>query len=772
LHAKQNCEMMRLRVLGFGLLMMLGAISLQAQHRQIDIRVSTSGNPVPFARVQLEDLSFGMVCDSLGYAILDSIPLGKHQLTISAIGFETLTKAFILDTNHASANWKIELHPIQNTLKQVVISGTLKEVSLSKSPVLVELYTSTFFRKNPTSNLFDGLQLVNGVRPQLNCNVCNTGDIHINGLEGPYTMVMIDGMPIVNALSSVYGMSGIPSSLIERVEVVKGPASSLYGSEAIGGLINVITKKPSSAPKLSIDFFSTSWAEANADIGFKFSINKKADVLTGVNYFNYQLPKDKNGDNFTDVTLQHRVSLFQKWAFQRRQNRKMALSARYYYEDRWGGEMNWTRADRGGNQIYGESIFTSRAEVLGYYELPVKEKMVFTFSGTHHDQNSAYGQVLYRARQQILFGQLIWDKSIRRHSVLAGLAMRYTYYNDNTPAMGGLGTTPSFGNRPQRTPLPGLFLQDEISLSSQSNLLIGIRTDYHANHGLIYTPRIAYKWNVNSLSVLRINAGTGFRVVNLFSEEHAALTGARKIQLDGTLKPEQSYNVNVNMARSFYSPAGFQWNVDLGVFYTYFTNRIVADYESNPNEIRFGNSSSYATGKGITFNTEVSTRMGIKARVGATWMENLVPHEGRMVQQLLTEKFTGVWQLSYSIPRWKMDIDYTGNLYSPMRLPLLGPLDKRAAYSPWWSLQNIQLNYKGVSHVEFYGGIKNLLNFTPPANSIARPFDPFDKQVSYDANGQVLATPENPQALTFDPTYVFAPNQGRRWFLGTRIQFN
>jgi outer membrane receptor for ferrienterochelin and colicins len=119
-----------------------------------------------------------------------------------------------------------------------------------------------------------------------------------------------------------------------------------------------------------------------------------------------------------------------------------------------------------------------------------------------------------------------------------------------------------------------------------------------------------------------------------------------------------------------------------------------------------------------------------------------------------------------------MDIDYTGNLYSPMRLPLLGPLDKRATYSPWWSLQNIQLNYKGVSHVEFYGGIKNLINFTPPANSIARPFDPFDKQVSYDANGQVLATPENPQALTFDPTYVFAPNQGRRWFLGTRIQFN
>ena len=102
-----------------------------------------------------------------------------------------------------------------------------------------------------------------------------------------------------------------------------------------------------------------------------------------------------------------------------------------------------------------------------------------------------------------------------------------------------------------------------------------------------------------------------------------------------------------------------------------------------------------------------------------------------------------------------------------MKLPLLEN-DTRAPYSPYYSLQNIQLTKTLKGGFEIYGGIKNLLDFTPPANSIARAFDPFDKKVTFDNNGQAVATPDNPKALTFDPTYVFAPNQGIRGFLGVR----
>ena len=172
-------------------------------------------------------------------------------------------------------------------LNEVVVTGTMKAIKKSDSPVPIEIYTTKFFKKNPTSSLFDAVQLINGVQPQLNCNVCNTGDIHINGMEGPYTMILIDGMPIVSSLSTVYGLSGIPNSLVERIEVVKGPASSLYVTEAMGGIINVITKSAKSAPKLSIDAFTTSWLETNLDGGYKYNIRQKVNSLFGFNYFKY-----------------------------------------------------------------------------------------------------------------------------------------------------------------------------------------------------------------------------------------------------------------------------------------------------------------------------------------------------------------------------------------------------------------------------------------------------------------------------------------------------
>ncbi|MDZ7845682.1 MAG: TonB-dependent receptor plug domain-containing protein [Owenweeksia sp.] len=153
--------------------------------------------------------------------------------------------------------------------------------------------------------------------------------------KGPYTMVLIDGTPIVSRLSTVYGLMGIPTSMIERVEVVKGPASSLYGSEAVGGLINVITKNPDLAPSLTADVMATSWQEFNVDLGLKNKVGKNASVLTGINLYDYANPIDNNGDNFTDVTLQERASIFQKWNLSQN-DRIFTLAGRYFYEDRAG----------------------------------------------------------------------------------------------------------------------------------------------------------------------------------------------------------------------------------------------------------------------------------------------------------------------------------------------------------------------------------------------------------------------------------------------------
>lgn len=736
-------------------------------------KLTSGGAPLPYASVKVLKQAYGASTDSNGVYTITGISPGTHAVRASAIGHLPLLKTITIAENTV-AEIDFELKPDDNAINEVVVTGTLKEVSRLESPVSVEVYSPAFFKKNPTPSVFDALQNINGVRPQLNCNVCNTGDIHINGLEGPYTMVLIDGMPVVSGLSTVYGLSGIPSSLIERVEIVKGPASSLYGSEAVGGLVNIITKKPQQAPAFSADVFATSWQEYTTDVGFKLDAGKKASVLTGINHFKYGNRTDNNGDNFTDVTQQHRVSVFQKWNISRTENRLFTFAGRYNYEDRWGGDVSWSPAYRGGTERYGESIYTKRWEFLSAYQLPLKEKMMLSVSYNDHDQNSVYGSTPYIARQRIAFGQLTWDKKLKNHDLLAGTALRYTFYDDNTPAT---STASGTGNNPDNTWLPGIFIQDEVSLHKDHKLLAGMRYDYNSEHGNILTPRLAYKWTLDEKNSIRLNAGTGFRVVNLFTEDHAATTGARQVVISEELNPERSYNANLNYVRKMYTPGSGIITLDASAWYTRFDNQIIPDYETDPNQIIYRNLQGYAVSRGLSANLDVFLPSGLKILAGASLLDIFSVNNNQAQQAvkrapLLTEKWTGTWAISYKFKKINMGVDYTGNIYGPMLLPRLSSSDPRSERSPVWSLQNIQLTYPVNNRYELFGGVKNLLNWTPGRNDpflIARSNDPFDKRVQFDATGQVLATAENPYALTFDPNFVYAPNQGIRGFLGVRM---
>ncbi|PZX54146.1 TonB-dependent receptor [Algoriphagus chordae] len=749
----------------FILLFSLFAFDTYAQNHLLKGRVLFEGEPVEYANVYVKSLSKGTVTDINGSFSIEISTSATYTVQASMVGFKS--SQLKVSIPQSGDELVFNLEEMDAGLDEVVVSGTMQEVSKLDSPVPVEVYSANFFRANPTPSIFESLQNVNGVRPQINCNVCNTGDIHINGLEGPYTMVLIDGMPIVSGLATVYGLTGIPQALIDRIEVVKGPASTLYGSEAVGGLINVITKKPDNAPLLSADFFGTGWGEMNLDLGLRSNWTEKIQSLTGINAFYYDNPIDNNADGFTDVTLSKRISFFQKINVIRPDNRLFTMAGRYVYEDRWGGEMNWTSKDRGGDEVYGESIYTSRWETFGTWQLPTSETMNFQFSVNGHSQNSVYGTTIFQADQYIGFGQLTWAKTQENHGLLLGLAYRYTYYDDNTAATSDIE---SARNEASQIHLPGAFIQDEIKLSANQSLLLGLRYDYNSIHGSIFSPRVNYKLSsADKTAVFRLSAGNGFRVANVFTEDHAALTGAREVVFTEELKPEQSWNVNANLVKKIYTDRGVFIGLDASAFYTYFTNRIIPDYETNPNQIIYANLDGSAISKGVSLNLDAAWPGGLTVTAGATLMDVSIEEEGIKTRQLLTEKFSGVWSVGYEFFNLGLTVDYTGNVYSPMRLPLLGPLDDRPGYSPWYSLQNIQLT-KGIGdRWEIFGGVKNLLNFTPAANSIARAFDPFDKNVAFAPDGSVIPTPDNPHALTFDPTYVYAPNQGIRGFLGLRF---
>lgn len=645
-------------------------------------------------------------------------------------------------------------------LDEMVITGTMKAVRRTDSPIPVEVLTPQFFRKNPTPCLFESIGMVNGIQPQLNCNVCNTGDIHINGMEGPYTMILIDGMPIVSSLSTVYGLNGIPNSMVERIEVVKGPASSLYGSEAMGGIINVITKDATHAPVFSADVFATSWGEVNTDVAGKLKMGKASGLL-GVNYFNYQQPVDHNKDGFTDLTLQNRVSVFNKWNFHRSKDRLASIAARYVYEDRWGGQMDWNEKWRGSDSIYGESVTTKRWEVISTYQLPIKEKVLVQLSYNWHNQDSYYGTTPYMANQQVAFAQAYWDKQFgAAHSFLLGGSYRYTFYDDNTP---GTASADGLKNRPARTPLPGIFIQDEWTINSRHTLLAGYRYDYDQHHGNVHSPRLAYKFTTNKRNIIRASFGTGYRVVNLFTEDHAALSGAREVVIASALLPERSYNGNLNYTHKIQYGRTFI-NLDLTGFYSWFTNKIIGDFDSDPRKIIYDNLKGHAISRGIAANIDASFSFPLKLLAGITLQDvyQVSENEGGKMEktvQLHAPRWSGNFIAGYSF-KGNWTIDLTGKWNGPMRLPVQ-PLDYRPEYSPWHCITNIQCTKKIQGRLELYGGIKNIFNFRP-SDPLMRPFDPFNKQVDDPIN--------NKEGYVFDTGYNYASLQGIRGFAGIRYQ--
>jgi outer membrane receptor for ferrienterochelin and colicins len=708
---------------------------------------------LPFASVIVAGTNAVTSTNENGNFSLSLNESGQHKkIIVSFIGYKT-------DTSTISGNQKkytILLKPEAGTLKEVlVVSATMKEVTKMNSPIPVEIYSPALFLKNPTPSIFESLGMVNGVQPQLNCNVCNTGDIHINGMEGPYTMVLIDGMPIVSSLSTVYGLSGIPNSMVKRIEVVKGPASTLYGSEAVGGLINIITRDAPTSPQFKTDISATSLQEYNADIATKWKVGN-AQSLLGLNYFSFKNLLDVNKDNFTDITQQQRISIFNKWNWQRKNDRQSSLAFRYVYEDRWGGELQWTRKYRGSDQLYGESIYTNRVEVIGNYQLPVKEKIHFDYSANYHSQNSYYGINPYFADQQVTFAQFRWDKKLGNHDLLVGAPFRFIYYDDNT-----VGTASNDGtNKPMKTYLPGLFIQDELTIDRKTTLLTGFRYDHHNRHGNIYSPRVSVKFSPNKTNTFRLSTGNGFRVVNLFTEDHAALTGARQVIIKNALRPEQSWNVNLNYATNLVHRSGFV-GIDASLFYTYFTNKIVGDFITDPELIIYDNLAGHAISKGITINTDVGFTNGLKAMMGVTLMDVYQRNRNNAgietkTHQLFAPKVSGTYSVSYSIDKHGLTFDLTGRLNGPMYLPVV-PNDYRAALSPWYTIMNFQVTKSFTNGIEIYGGAKNLLNFLPK-DPLLRPFDPFDKNT----------TVNNPNGYTFDTSYNYAPVQGIKGFAGVR----
>lgn len=727
------------KYLALSLLLLLAAINVDAQTLSGTVEgiITADGQPVQGANVGFEKIKKGAATDENGKFIIRGVPEGRHVLQVSAVGYETISKNIELRSGETLV-LEFQLKQSLLQLDQVVVTGTMRETYIKDSPVKVQVVSSSFLNNNPSDNIMESVGFINGLYNEVSCGVCGTSSIRINGMEGPYTAVLIDGMPIMGSLASVYGLNGISSNIIEGMEIIKGPNSTLYGSEAMGGVINILTKEPAAREQLSLEAYSSTHFENNLDFSYSPKTEGFHTLFSG-NAFYFDRFLDHNNDNFADATKRKRFSLFNKWTLERPDARRFDLALKYYFEDRIGGTRDFSKELRGSDTVYGEAIETNRFEAIGTYELPLEEQIKIDYSYSYHTQDSYYGDYRYQATQQIYFANLVWDKQFSYDSqLLAGSTFRFDALDQTFDEQ-----RLKDGSRDNRF-TPGIFTQYEHIFNQRFRGLLGARVDHHKDHGLIFSPRFNFKISATDHTTIRFNAGTGFRIVNLFTEEHDVLSGSRQVVITENLDPERSYNGTMNL-NQIVDIGTSVLNIDLDLFYTHFTNQIIPDY-TNPSQIRYSNLDGYSISRGVAVSAAHNFPGPLQYSVGVTFQDVFQETNGRREALPFAPNFNSTFSLSYRFDPLDISVSYTGRVVGKMKLPEY-PDAKNS--SEVFTEQNIRLSKEMAERFEIFGAVKNLFNYTQD--------DP-------------LIAPDRPFSEDFATDHVFGPIQQRRFLLGVKYQ--
>lgn len=649
------------------------------------------------------------------------------------------------------------------TAKEVVVTGSLKEMRKDELAIPIQIYDAAYFQRQNISNLQDAMRMISGIQSNIDGSLDGAGDIEINGQEGVYTLVLLDGVPVSGGNATVYGMSGIPLSLIERIEVMQGPSSTVYGSDAVAGVINVITKNVEKANKLSVEGTLNSYLESMAELSFKVNAGKLQGLFAFSN-FNQPQAWDLNKDKYLDVPLQNRFTFFSKWSIRNRFQKPSNVWFRYANDRRDGGESDFSAKYRGSDYIYGESIRMNRYEAVGNFALPfANENVSLITSFTAQDLNSFYGTKAFVSNEQNAQVQLIYDKKIARISdLMVGAAYRFYRFNDNQP---GTFDTTDGANKDKAfiSHSPAIFLQDMIHVNAQNEILAGIRVEYNtANKGYAICPRFDYKWmSVNKASSIRLGLGSGFRSPNLFADDRIGYTQGKKMEFADDLKNELAYGIHLHYELK--KPVNNQRiRFEARTFFNAIVNKIEAELEEDNETVLFSNDSTHVLYFGIQTSFEARFSIPLYLRVAATFQQSHLllktAHETSFEQQINAPALNANFDFGYDNEAKGILLSLNGVVNSPMYLNVQDN-DSRAAVSPWFCIMNVLLEKRFKMGLSVRVGANNILNFVPK-NIFLRPNDPFN----YTADNPVT----NPEGHRFDSSYTYSPMKGAYGFISLK----
>lgn len=756
------------------LLFLLLSLSSNAQHR-LKGTVTSSTGILELVNVVLDDTQLTQT-DIAGKFVFDNVNLGHHHLEVSYIGFKTVM-LHIEVSSDGDSNIEINMESDLLLFDEVVVTGTKTFKRQTKSAVIVNVVDSKTLDNVQACNLSEGLKFQPGLRVETDCQTCNYTQLRMNGLAGGYSQILINGRPIFSPLTGLYGLEQIPVNMIDKIEVVRGGGSSLYGSSAIGGTVNVLTKIP------DVNSFTVNTSYQNINGGASdYMLNANSTSVSkskksGISLFMNRREReayDHNEDNYSEIPEIKNTSIGASTFFLPTANQKIEVSLSNLNEYRYGGEI----VD-GAAHLALQSEERTHNVWMGSADYQINfnddNTNLITYAAWQNTDRDHYTGIVPDQEDEVAYANHLsappYGTSLTK-TLQGGIQI-----NHNLNEFIGGSNVITFGseylvddtfdeieaynyNVDQVTKDFGMFVQSDWELMPSLNLLSGVRFDKHnLVDGVIASPRLSLLYKYGTNTQLRASYGSGFRAPQAFDTDlHIAFAGGgiSRVLLSDDLREEtsESYSVSLN-----YDKPTEQWvaGFTLEGFFTQLNNAftLVPIGEDSFGELFEKRNDQGATVQGATIEIRANYDRKIQLETGLTLQSSQFDNEVKYIEEvegvrdfIRTPNVYGFANLSFNPNRRlraNVNYVYTGSMIVPHFAgapnQFIDEIIESSPFSEFSAKLAYVLPISTDTDVELYGGVKNIFNSYQ---------DVFDIGKNRDSN------------------FVFGPAQPRTIFFGLK----
>lgn len=727
------------------LILAFGSASAQTlKGRVVQKNDKGAEEPVPGAAVFWLGTTNATATDSTGnfsIAYPDSLPA---QLVVSLLGSGNDTLEITTRTDKAL---RITLGSSVKLDEVNIVGEQFGNTVSVMTPINTELITGKELQKAACCNLSESFETNASVDVSFTDAVSGQKQIQMLGLDGIYTQILSENLPLIRGLSSSYGLNYIPGPWIEQILITKGTGSVVNGYESITGQIQVELLEPDVADRFYINGYANNNQRLEGNVHHAHRFNEKLSTITFGHFSDQSKRLDMNHDHFIDNPLFRQYNLFNRWHYANGKRLEGQFGFKGLIESRQGGEVHFDYdRDFGTTNFYGFGVDTKQFEVFTkngflFPEKPYKSIGIMT-STRYHDQGMFFGNREYDGTQRSFYFNGIYQSAFNgneKHVIKFGPSLVVDDYNE------------SFNDSAfsRKEIVPGVFAEYTLSEKSEKiySLVAGIRTDYHNIYGVMINPRVHFKYNFRPLTALRLSGGRGFRVANIFVENASIFASSRKVMVMERLLPEVAWNYGASFIHKFeLFTREAVFNADF--FRTQFDNQVVVDIE-DPDYVKFYNldGKSYSNSMQVDFSFRPVKCTELKVAYKNYDVRNT--YGGKPLRKPLVPEHRALFTFSYFTKFEKWKLDYTVKWLGESRLPgtASNPVEYRLPErSDSYFVMNAQVTKK-FKYFDVYLGAENIANYTQE-NPILASDAPFGEH--------------------FDAAIIWAPINGRMIYTGFR----